>query len=570
MRTARGFKSRSMAIILMLITTVLLAACVTTIPQVQQEHSESEETAGPSEEMGEASFSISCAPEAQSEFNRGVALLHSFWFAPAIESFNRVAELDSTCAMAYWGVAMSLLGIPWSPTPEQAVAEGLAAVEHANAVGARTPREQAYIDAVSTLYKDSDTLDYGARMQVYAAAMEEIVQQFPDDTEAKVFYALSLLMTASPADKTYANQREASEILEPIFVVQPDHPGVAHYLVHSYDYPSLAENGLDAAQRFAKIAPAAPHALHMPAHIFTRLGYWEESIATNRASAEAARTASAASQEPGVSSESALHAMDYMMYGHLQLAQDDAAQRLMDEVRSVEKVEPSGFGAAYALAAMPARYILERGRWADAAELSLSPVDFPWDRFPQAEAALVFARGLGAARTGDVGAASQELDRLEELRDAMVASNQGYWADQAAIQMESIAAWIALAEGDTDEALATMRAAVELEAATEKHPVTPGPIVPARELLGEMLMELDRPGEALEAFELSQEVEPGRFRGLYGAARAAELAGDLESAHRYYEELTAQTDILDSDRPELARATEFLAEYGEPMSVSRP
>ena len=434
------------------------------------------------------------------------------------------------------------------------MADGWAAVEQAYAAGAPTPREQAYIDAVATLYRDADTIEFGARIGAYAAAMEQLVQEYPDDTEAKIFYALALLMTAPRDDKTYANQQQAADILEPILAEQPNHPGVAHYLVHSYDYPALAEKGIDAAQRFAKIAPAAPHALHMPAHIFTRLGYWEESIATNRASAVTAD----AGLPADASTEGALHAMDYMMYGHLQLAQDVAAQELMDRILGIRKVDPAGFGAAYALAAMPARYALERGQWADAAELTLPPADFPWDRFPHAEAQLVFARGLGAARSGDVETAQQELERLQDLREAIVAANQGYWAGQADIQMESISAWIALAEDRPDEALATMQKAVELESATDKHPVTPGPIVPAQELLGEMLLELDRPEEALAAFEASQEIEPNRFRGLYGAARAAELVGDEEKAQTFYSALAAQAEIAESDRAELTMISDFL------------
>ncbi|MFN2200734.1 MAG: hypothetical protein ACK2UO_05980, partial [Caldilineaceae bacterium] len=509
------------------------------------------------DEVGAVDFPVTCSDEAQVEFNHGVSYLHSFWFGPAIDSFQQTANLDPSCAMAHWGIAMATLGIPWSPTPEEAVAAGLAAIEQADAVGAQTPHEQAYIDAATLLYKDADTLDFPGRTGAYATAMEELVQAYPDDTEAKVFYALALLMTAPRTDTTYANQRKASEILEPIFVELPEHPGVAHYLVHSYDYPALAENGLDAAQRFAKIAPAAPHALHMPAHIFTRLGYWEESIATNRASAEAAKPVG---QDPGVTSEGALHAMDYMMYGYLQRGQDEAAAELLRDVRGVVSVESAGFGAAYALAAMPARYVLERGQWADAAELSLSPEDFPWERFPQAEAQLVFARALGAARTGDVEAALQDIDRLKELQEAMLATNQGYWADQAEVQLEAISAWIELSEGSPQEALATMRHAVELEAVMDKHPVTPGPIVPAQELLGEMLLGLDQPEEALAVFEASQEVEPNRFRGLYGAARAAELSGQTDRARTLYEELVALGSDASGDRAALTDANAFLTQ----------
>jgi hypothetical protein len=350
------------------------------------------------------------------------------------------------------------------------------------------------------------------------------------------------------------------EMLEPIFVDQPNHPGVAHYLIHSTDYPALAEYGVDAAFAYAGIAPDAPHALHMPSHIFTRLGYWQESIDTNIASANAAIDELSVTHQQGAGSYNALHAMDYLMYAHLQLVQDDAAKALLDEINAIEQLDVEIFAAAYAFTAMPARYALERGEWAEAAELVLHPADLAWERFPQAEGVLVFARGLGAARSGDVAAARGELDRLATLREAMLAANLGYWAEQTDIQIWAIEAWIALAEGRNEEALALMRESAELEAATEKHPVTPGSVVPARELLGEMLLELDAPGEALVEFEASHQVEPNRLRGLYGAAHAAELAGELETARAYYAELVTLAADADSERAELTQAQEFLAQ----------
>jgi hypothetical protein len=461
--------------------------------------------------------------------------------------------------MAYWGIAMTLMGNPFTwPLAGQALVDGWAAVEKAMAAETKSPREEAYIAAVAAFYQDADTVDHRTRALAYTSAMEQLTLDFPDDQEGLILYALALDATALPTDKTYANQLKAVEILEKIFVEQPDHPGIAHYLIHSNDVPALAAHGLDAALRYSEIAPDAPHALHMPSHIFTRLGYWQESIEVNRLSAESAKEELLATHQQGAGSYNALHAMDYLMYGYLQLGQDHAAQALLDEINAIEQLDVENFAAAYAFAAMPARYALERGQWLEAAALSLHPQNLTWEKFPQAEAVLVFARALGAARNGDVEAARADLDRLQVLTDAMVAINQGYWAGQAEIQSQEIAAWIALAEGENEEALELMRHAVELEAATEKHPVTPGPLVPAHELLGEMLLQLDEPGEALAEFEASQMIEPNRFRGLYGAAQAAELAGEIEKARTFYEELVALGATADSERPELAMAKTFL------------
>jgi hypothetical protein len=511
-------------------------------------------------ELGEVNFSVSCSTEAQAEFNHGMAMLHSFWFGPAIQSFTKVSELDPTCAMAHWGIAMSRLGNPFTwPLAGQPLIDGWAAVEQAQAAGAQTPREQAYIDAIAAFYQDADTVDHRTRALAYTEAMSQLVQDYPDDTEAKIFYALALDATALPTDKTYANQLQAVELLTPIFAEQPNHPGIAHYLIHSNDYPALAQHGLDAATRYASIAPDAPHALHMPSHIFTRLGYWQESIEMNRASAESAMEELSATHQQGAGSYNALHAMDYLMYAYLQLGQDGAAQALLEEVNAIEQLDVENFVAAYALTAMPARYALERGQWAEAAALSLHPQNLAWEKFPQAEAINAFARGLGAARSGDGAAAQQEIERLAALSEAMVAINQSYFVSQAEIQSAEIAAWAALAEGNDEQALDLMRQAVELEAATEKHPVMPGPLAPAQEMLGELLLELDQPEEALAAFEASQQIEPNRFRGLYGAARAAELAGEQEKAQGYYEDLVALAATADTERPELVEAQAFLA-----------
>jgi hypothetical protein len=557
---------RRQTLLVVVLITLLLSACIAPVqapaePAAAAPETAEHEHAMGTEELGTVDFAVSCTPEAQAEFNHGMALLHSFWFAPAIQSFNKVAELDPTCAMAHWGIAMSLLNNPFAwPLTGQPLVDGWAAVEKAQATGAQTPREQAYIDAIAAFYKDAETVDHRTRALAYAEAMAQLVQDYPEDTEAQIFNALALNATALPTDKSYANQLQAAEILESIFAEQPNHPGIAHYLIHSNDYPVLAEHGLEAALAYAKIAPAAPHAQHMPSHIFTRLGYWQESIETNIASAEAAQAELSASQPPTMGSSDLLHPMDYQMYAYLQMAQDGAAQALLDKVSTIEQLLVENFGGAYALAAMPARYALERGQWAEAAELGLHPATLAWEKFPQAEAINAFARGLGAARRGDVAAAEQEIERLAALSEAMAAINQPYFVGQAEIQSQEIAAWVALAEGKSEEALALMRDAVELEEATEKHPVMPGPLVPAHELLGELLLALGQPAEALAEFAASHAVEPNRFRGLYGAARAAELAGEAEKAHAYYEELVALGANADSERAELVAAGEYLAQ----------
>jgi len=503
------------------------------------------------EKLGQVHFPVSCSAVAQQEFDRAVALLHSFWFDASAKAFAAVTQTDPGCALAHWGEAMATLFNPnpfvGTPTPK-GLQDGCPAIERAKAAGPKTQRERDYIAAVESLCQDRDKTDQRARVLAYEQAMERLSRTYPEDREAAIFYALALNVTASPVDKTYANQLKAAEILEKVFAEQPNHPGVAHYLIHSYDYPPIAHRGLSAARRYAGIAPAAPHAQHMPSHIFTRRGYWQESIDSNRASAAAAKN-----------HFDQLHAMDYLAYAYLQTAQDLAAKRVLDEAIAIPKINVENLVPGYALAAIPARYSLERRRWADAASLSLPANDFPWDRFPQAEAVLVFARALGAARSGNAAGASKDIARLEVLGGALEAAKQSYWVEQVEIQRQVAVAWVARAEGRDQEALQLMRAAADREDATEKHPVTPGPIVPARELLGEMLLELGDPRQALKEFEASHRVEPNRFKGLYGAARAAELSGDHVKARAYYASLLALCEKADTERPELKEAKAFLA-----------
>ena len=503
------------------------------------------------EKLGKVHFPVSCSAAAQEQFDRAVALLHSFWLDESAKAFAVITQADSDCVMAYWGTAMTLLGNPFTwPLSGKALPEGWAAVEKAKVAQAKTQRERDYIGAVEAFYKDWDKVDHRTRALAYVKAMEELAQRYPEDTEASVFYALALDVTALPTDKTYANQLKAARILEKVFAAQPDHPGVAHYLIHSYDFPPIAAQGLTAARRYASIAPSAPHALHMPSHIFTRQGLWEESIETNRRSAATSK-----------SHFDSLHAMDYLEYAYLQGARDRDAKRVLDEVAAIKKVDREHLVTAYALAAIPARYALELGRWADAASLLPHPneKDFPWGEFPQGMAVLVYARALGAGRSGNASAVREEIERLETLRKAMMEAKIAYWAQQADIQIKIASAWAAFAAGNKPEALKLMREGADMEESSEKHPVTPGHVLPARELLGEMLLEVNQPALALKEFEASHKVEPNRFRGLYGAAHAAAQLGDMAKAKTYYEKLVDLCRHADAERPELKEAKEFLA-----------
>ncbi len=523
-------------------------------------HQEHEQHSGEPEKLGEVNFTVSCNAAAQKEFNRAMALSHSFWFDPAKKSFAKVLQHDPECGMAHWGIAIMSMGNPfaWPPNPNALKAGAVASAE-SQRVGAKTQRERDYIAALAVFFKDWETTEHRPRAVAFETAMGALAGRYPDDVEAQILYALYLNVTALPTDKTFANQLKAAAILEPLFKKYPNHPGVAHYLIHTYDYAEMAEKGLPFARAYAAIAPTVPHVLHMPTHIFSRVGMWPEMVEGNRASYRAAK-AELDEKTLDTGTYDALHAMDYMVFGHLQQAQDKAAKQLLDEVAAIRKVNVENFVAAYAFAAIPSRFALERGDWKQAASLKLSPADLAWDKFPQAEAILVFARGLGAARIGDVAAARKDVARLQALMEAMTAAKIGYWAGQTEFQIKTVNAWIAYAENRHEEAVKLMRAAAELEEASDKHPVTPGNIVPSRELLGEMLMALDQPTQALTEFERSLKRDPNRFRGIYGAARAAEASGNRKAAGDYYAKLQTLTADRDTERPELIQAKAYLAQ----------
>jgi tetratricopeptide (TPR) repeat protein len=540
---------------LRLFTVAAVSAVLAAPSNVRAQH---EEHAGapPAEKLGTVSFDNSCSPSMRAAINRAVALLHSFEFRDAIEGFDAVLAMDETCAIAHWGIAYAYWGNPFGGVRSaSALQQGLAAVEKARATDGPTARERAYIDAVGTLFENHQTVSQRERIVAYERAMAGVARRNPQDVEATIFHALAINQTALPNDKTYAVQLRAAEILEPLYRQYPDHPGLAHYIIHAYDHPPLASRALDAARRYAAIAPSAPHALHMPSHTFTRVGSWQESVETNRLSEESA-------VRQGVAAE-ALHAMDYQTYAHLQMAQDGAARDVLDRLPAVAAIfEPTATagGAAppmagfYALAAIPARYALERGAWQEAAELMV-----PGDGTPFTIAIVHFARALGAARSGRPSAANEDTGRLASLRDQLMEMQDAYWAEQVDIQWRVANAWIAFAEGRSAEGIEAMRAAADTEDATDKAAVTPGSLVPARELLGEMLLEAGRGADALLAFETSMAKEPGRFRGTSGAARAAEAAGDTASARRYYQRALDIAQDADSSRPEIQRARTYVA-----------
>jgi hypothetical protein len=473
------------------------------------------------DQLGTVHFPTSCTPQAQTLFDKAMLFQHSFWYSASGRAFEDVLKADPGCAIAYWGYAQSLLANPFNPTPPKNLALGLETVRRGQAVGAKTQRENDFIASIGAYYADYDKLDQRKRAQAYLAAMEKLAKSYPEDDEAQIYYALALNIAASPSDKTYANQLKAAAILESIFQRQPRHPGAAHYLLHSYDYPPIAGKGLGAAKRYAEIAEAAPHAQHMPSHIFTRVGYWKESIASNAAAARIAK----AEKEP----DDQLHASDYMVYAFLQLGQASKAREIIEEMSTVTGFNAERNTGPFALAASPARYAVERGDWKAAAQLEVRPTKFAY-----VEAISRFARALGAARSGNPESAKPEIAKLAGLRDKLREANDAYWAGQVDIQWQAAAAWTLYAEGRHTEALAGMTNAAEAEDKTEKGTVTPGPLAPAREMLGAMLLEHGAYADALAAFEATLKKEPNRLGATAGAATAAEKAGDTAKARAYH------------------------------------
>jgi tetratricopeptide (TPR) repeat protein len=522
---------------------------------------------------GNVQFPLSCGPGVQSEFSRGVALLHSFFYEEARRVFTSVAERDPKCAMAQWGIAMTWWHPIWTPPTPDEMSAGKAAIEKAMAMKTGSDRERGFITALNTYYNTPDSPSVGAvgqschgpvgpreRVVAYERAMRQLSDKYPDDFEVQTFYAFAVLAVgyATPNDTSLSKQLEAAAILEKLWKQNANHPGVVHYLIHCYDYPALAQRGLAAARSYNSIAPWVPHALHMPSHIFTRLGMWDESIAANKTSAEASRAYAAQRHRDAMEAEE-LHALDYMAYSYLQEARDNEAKNVVDLVAKVRKTNPSlEFSAAYALAAIPTRYAFERNDWAAAAVLTIPDVPH-WASFPFMEALIEYGHALGRAHTGDLEGARKAIARMRELREATKDPKFDYFKSHLELQMEAASAWVAARAGKNDEAIEMLHRAANAEDTLGKHPVSPGAFVPIREQLGSLLLELGQTKEAQTEFEAALKMYPGRFRGLYGAALAAEQSGDKQNAKRYYEELAVQTSKANGSRDELSHVKEFIA-----------
>jgi tetratricopeptide (TPR) repeat protein len=494
------------------------------------------------EKLGKVTFPTSCDTDVQAEFDRGVAMLHSYWFLIARRKFEAILQQDPNCAMAYWGVAMDLLGNSLATTPTRAEAQAAwDALEKARAAGPKTQRERDWIEALSAYFRDHDKVAVVARLAAYNAAMERMARSYPDDYEVQAFYALTLQASAPKSDLTYANQLKSAALLEKLFEQNPQHPGVTHYLIHAYDFAPLAEKGVASARRYAGIAPAVPHARHMPSHIYSMVGLWEESVASN---------ASALEIQPDY-----YHASDFTVYAHLQLAQDaKAAAMIAKSLATADRGDrPINFVNFTAKAAMPARYVLERADWAGAAALPMTPT-----KYPMADSLIRFTRGLGMARTGDLAGAKEEIEAMKVLRSTLQSADQTYWADRTDEQMLAVSAWVALKEGERDQALRFMRVAADSEDGSLKHVAMENRLYPFRELLAELLLETGQPAAALNEYETALKQTPNRFHALWGAARAADGAGDRQKATEYFDKLVELTKNADTERPEIREAKAYL------------
>lgn len=523
--------------------------------------------------VGSVHLETSCTPAVKADFARGVALLHSFFYEEARRVFADVAAADPRCAMAHWGVAMTWWHPIWTPPAAEEMSSGRAAIDKATTIGGQTPLERGFIRALDAFYQapakaaagpigqschgPTGGADHAARALAHEKAMGAVFTQHPDNVEAATFYALALLATAPPTDQTLKNQSRATQILETFYKKNANHPGIIHYLIHGYDYPSVAQKGLAAAKAYAEIAPWVPHALHMPSHIFTRLGMWGEVVGSNMASADASRQNAALHHADATSFEE-LHALDYLVYAYLQTAQDESARVIVEKTKAVRKTSPQvDFAVAYAMGAVPARYALERRQWAEAAALKVPPTP-SWDRYSFGAAHVAFAQAFGSARAGRAVEARAALERLRQLEEGMTDPRQQYFARQTAMQRRVVEGWLAVAEGRKDEGEKLLREAADADDALGKHPVSPGSLLPAREILADFLLEQGRAPEALAEFEKCLKLSPGRLNSLYGAGRAAELSKDVERARRYYGDLVAMV-AKDAARPELAKARAFLS-----------
>jgi len=509
--------------------------------------------------LGTVDFPTSCNAAAQKSISRAAALLHSFGYEEARITFNAAAKADPACGMAYWGIARTWYHPIWAPPSSDELKQGAAALDQAQTIGAKTTRERDYIHALAVFYQDWQTVDHVTRAKNYEHALAEVCDRNPTDDEAAIFHALQLVAIGylDPTDKTYTWQKKGSDILNQLLPRHRNHPGVAHYIIHSVDYPPLAETGLAAARAYALIAPDSPHALHMPSHIFTRLGLWDDSITSNTASTKSA-IAQAQRLHGGGGSFDQLHALDYLVYAYLQQAKDASARKVLAEMEGLTSLDENQFAAAYAFAASPARWALERHDWKAAAALETRPAWFPWNRFRNVEALVHYARAIGAARAGDVSAARRSTDEIAAIRKAMPATRDYDWSGSIGAQWETATALIVLGEGKKDEGIRLLRLAADHEDAVDKHPVTPGALLPARELLADVLLENGAAAEALKEYESVLKIAPRRFNATAGAAKAADKSGDKTKARAYAMQLRELAGNAETSRPDLDWARVYL------------
>jgi tetratricopeptide (TPR) repeat protein len=510
----------------------------------------------PGKQFGSVAFDISCAENVKADFNLAMALLHSFEYDEAERVFAKIIDKEPGCAMAYWGVAMCNYHPLWAPATPPELEKGAKAIAIAKSLNRIAGKESDYIDAMDRYYRDWEKVDDHKRTIAFEKAMEAMYRKYPGDREAAIFYALALDAAADPADRSFANQKKAGSILNALYPGEPGHPGIAHYIIHTYDYPELAELALPAARKYASIAPASAHAQHMPSHIFTRLGLWDECIKSNLISTAAAKCYA---ENAGIRGhwDEELHGMDYLVYAYLQKAELALAEEQCDYLKTIQAVYPVNFKVAYAFAAIPARYLLENKMWKEAAGLETHPADFPWDKFPWQKAIIHFARLMGSVHTGEMDSARVELGKLKSLHDAVAEQKDMYKANQIEIQIKAAEAWMLFKEGKNKEALDLMNTAADMEDATQKSPVTPGEVIPARELLADMLLQMGYAEKALEAYQEDLKRHSNRFNGLYGAGLAAEKSGDTRIAGFYYQQLS-NISSTHSTRSELVVARLFL------------
>lgn len=511
----------------------------------------------PEKEFGTVGFETSCSDKTKKDFNLALSLLHSFEYDEAEKVFAKIINEEPDCAMAYWGVAMCNYHTLWAPPTSLELEKGAKAIAIAQSIKQKSNLESDYINAIALFYKDPNTIDHYTRSKYFEKAMSKIYTSNPDNKEVAIFYALTLIATADPADKSFTNQQKAGNILHGLYPDQPHHPGILHYIIHAYDNPELARLALPAARKYASVAPSSAHAQHMPSHIFTRLGLWDECINSNIAAAYSAKCYAEAAGMKGHWDEE-LHCLDYIVYGYLQKADNTAAKRQLDYLKTIQDVEPVNFKVLYAFAAIPSRYLLENKMWKEAANLKVHPANFPWQDFPWQESIIHFTRLLGAAHIGDINSSKAELQKLYVLHANLVKQKDSYKANQVMIQIKTGEAWISLKEGKETEALQLMTLAADMEDKTEKHPVTPGEVLPAKELLADMLLQLNKPAKALTAYEEDLKKHPNRFNGVYGAGIAAEKINDIKKATYYYSQLITIAPSPEANRPELEKAKLFL------------